>query len=304
MRYLTFALFLFLFVACKNEKRPIKTDPALQTRTSGQVKILVDESFSSIIAGQIAVFKSDYKDSRFTVITGSEGKIVPAFVNDSVRLIVLSRMLTHEEDTTYRRRGIVPKTSRFAIDGIALITHSNNLDSNITTEQVLNILKGDAKDGRALVFDNPYSSTVRYFMTLAGVKELPKTGVYTLHNNNEVIKYVVEHKNYIGVVGVNWLLANNSSMNGYIGNVRTMGVRNLKGKKGDDAYYKPIQTNLISGIYPFLRNVYIINCEGRDGLGTGFANWLMSQRGQLIVLKSGLGPHKMMPREFNLKSSK
>ncbi|MHA4893969.1 substrate-binding domain-containing protein [Pedobacter sp. PWIIR3] len=304
MKYLTLALFLSLFFACKSERKANAVDPAMETRTSGEVKILVDESFSSIIADQIAVFKSDYKDARFTVIPGNEGKIVPAFLNDSVRLIVLSRMLTHEEDTIYRRRSIVPKTSRFAIDGIALITHSSNLDSNITTEQVIDILKGNAKDGKALVFDNPYSSTLRYFMTLAGVKQLPKSGVYTLQNNNDVIKYVVDHENYIGVVGVNWLLANNSNMNDYIGKVKTMGVKNLKGKKGDDAYYKPIQTNLISGIYPFLRNVYIINCEGRDGLGTGFANWLMSQRGQLIVLKSGLGPHKMMPREFNLKSSK
>ena len=81
-----------------------------------------------------------------------------------------------------------------------------------------------------------------------------------------------------------------------------MGVKNLKGKKGDDAFYTPKQINLINGIYPFLRNVYIIDCEGRDGLGTGFANWLMSPRGQLIVLRSGLGPHKIVPREFNLKN--
>jgi len=91
-------------------------------------------------------------------------------------------------------------------------------------------------------------------------------------------------------------------MSEYVSKVKMMGVQNLKGKPGADKYYQPIQTNLINGVYPFLRNVYIINCEAKDGLGTGFANWVMSQRGQLIVLKSGLGPHKMMPREFNLKN--
>src|SRR5690606_33198412 len=105
------------------------------------------------------------------------------------------------------------------------------------------------------------------------------------------------------VVGVNWLLASNSNMTSYIAKVKMMGVKNIKGKKGDNAFYRPDQKNLISGIYPFLRNVYIINCEGRDGLGTGFANWLMSPRGQLIVLRSGLGPHKMMSRDFNLKNT-
>ena len=76
-----------------------------------------------------------------------------------------------------------------------------------------------------------------------------------------------------------------------------MGVKGAKSEK----YYKPDQNSLINGLYPFLRNIYIINCEGKNGLGTGFANWLNSPRGQLIVLKSGLGPHKMISRDFNIK---
>jgi len=304
MRYLIPILIVFVLASCNSPvKRDGKdVDPALETRTMGLVKILVDESFSSVIDDQISVFKSDYKDAEFEVITGNEGKIVPSFVNDSVRVIVMSRMLTPQEDTIYRKRSIVPKTSRFAIDGISLITSADNLDSNITVEEVIGILKGETSSGKSLVFDNAYSSTVRYFMELAQIKTLPTQGVYTLKNNNDVIKYVVDHKNYIGVVGVNWLLTNNTASNG-VGKVRMMGIKNLKGKKGDDNFYKPVQTNLISGIYPFLRNVYIINCEGKDGLGTGFANWLMSPRGQLIVLKSGLGPHKLNPREFNLKNT-
>jgi len=289
-----------VLLSCKNKKQ---ADVVEQTRTSGSVKILVDESFSSIIADQIMVFKSDYKNAEFTTIAGNENKILPVFLNDSVRVIILSRMLTPQEDKIYRNRSIVPKTSRFAIDGISLLTQKDDLDSNITVEEVVNILKGTSTSGKQLVFDNAYSSTLRYFKELAQITELPKKGVYTLQSNNDVIKYVSENKNFIGVVGVNWLIANNSNMTSYIAKVKTMGVRNIKGKKGDDAYYRPDQANLINGIYPFLRNVYIINCEGRDGLGTGFANWLLSPRGQLIVLKSGLGPHKMMSRDFNLKNT-
>ncbi|WP_254479250.1 substrate-binding domain-containing protein, partial [Salmonella enterica] len=88
-----------------------------------------------------------------------------------------------------------------------------------------------------------------------------------------------EHKDYIGVVGVNWLIKRYSEASEYSKKVTLVGVKNVKGKKGDDAFYKPVQDNLISGIYPFLRNVYIINAEGKEGLGTGFANWLVSPRG-------------------------
>ena len=301
MKHLSLILLLFVFIACKRNAK--KENAVTETRTSGNVKILVDESFSRVLADQIEVFNTDYPNATFKLVEGNENKIIPTFLNDSIRVVILSRMLRPEEDKMYRNRSIVPKTSRFAIDGIALITNAANIDTNITVKEVIEILKGTATSGKQLVFDNAYSSTLRYFKDLAGIKELPKKGVYTLENNNDVIKYVADKQGFIGVVGVNWLISNNQEMSESIAKVKVMGLKNLPGKNGDSAFYKPDQKNLISGIYPFLRNIYIINAEGREGLGTGFANWLVSQRGQLIVLKSGLGPHKMMPREFNFKNT-
>lgn len=302
MKNLSYIFLLMAFVACKPKNKP--ANAVEETRTSGTLTMLVDESFSEVLADQIEVFQSDYPDTKFTIKEGNEQKIIPTFLNDSVRVIILSRMLTPAEDKMYRTRSIVPKTSRFAIDGIALITNKDNLDTNINVSDVVNILKGTATGAKQLVFDNAYSSTLRYFKDLAGIKDLPAKGVYTLQTNNDVIKYIAENKGFIGVVGVNWLIDNKKEMTPYIDQVKMMGVKNLKGKKGDDKFYKPVQVNLIDGIYPFLRNIYIINAEGRDGLGTGFANWLVSPRGQLIVLKSGLGPHKMASRDFNFKNTK
>jgi phosphate transport system substrate-binding protein len=301
MKNLSFILLLMVFVACRD--KPKQDGSAEETRTSGSVKMLVDESFSTVLASQIEVFKTDYPDSKFTVIEGNEQKIIPTFLNDSVRVIILSRMLSPEEDKIYRNRSIVPKTSRFAIDGIALITGKEEPDTNITVNEVIELMKGTSKLGKQLVFDNAYSSTLRYFKDLAGIKSLPEKGVYTLKTNNDVIKYVAANKGYIGVVGVNWLIENKDSMAVYLAKVKSMGVKNEKGKKGDDAFYTPVQANLISGIYPFLRNIYIVDAEGRDGLGAGFANWLVSPRGQLIVLRSGLGPHKLASRDFNFKNT-
>lgn len=297
---LALVLLVLLFGACR---RKDKKNTVKETRTSGTTKLLVDESFSRILDAQIEVFKSDYPDAKVTTILGNENKILPDFLNGKVEMIILSRMLKPSEENYYKQKQIPVYTDRFAIDGIALITNKANIDTNITVNEVYEILKGTSTSGKKLVFDNAYSSTIRYFIDSAKVKELPKNGVYTLQSNNDVIKYIAEHKDYIGVVGVNWLLENNKDILAYLPQVKMMGVKNLPGKKGDDSYYKPTQDNLISAKYPFLRNVYIINAEYRDGLGTGFANWLTSQRGQLIVLKSGLGPHKLAPRELKIKNT-
>jgi len=300
MRKLSFVFILLALVACK---RGTKKGAVVETRTSGTTTILVDESFDRVLDDQITVFKSDYPDATVTTILGNENKILPDLLNGKVQVIILSRMLKPAEEQYYSHKKIPIYTDRFAIDGIALITNVANIDSNITANEVFDIMKGKGKGDKKLVFDNAYSSTIRYFKDSANVDKLPENGVYTLKTNSDVIKYVAEHKDYIGVVGVNWLLDSNEEILSSLSKIKIMGVKNIEGKKGGDAFYKPTQNNLINGDYPFLRNIYIINCEGRDGLGTGFANWLTSPRGQLIVLKSGLGPHKMLSREFNLKTT-
>lgn len=295
-------LFLLPFILLASCKPKSQKDAVAETRTSGTLKMIVDESLSAVLADQIEIFKSDYPEANFKLTVGNENKILPAFLNDSVRVAILSRTLKPEEEKAFTKRSIRIATSRFAIDGIALITGITNQDSTITADEVISMMKGNNPSGRNLVFDNANSSTLRYFKDLAQVTVLPKTGIYTLNNNNDVIKYVSEHKTYIGVVGVNWLLKDKRDNTGFTSQVKLLGVKNVKGKKGDDAFYQPNQKNLIDGIYPFLRNIYIINAEVKNDLGTGFANWLESPRGQLIVLKSGLGPNTMNTREIHIKN--
>lgn len=296
MKGLSIVLIFLVFISCKGKK----TNSIPESRTSGKTTLLVDESFSRVLDDQIEVFIDDYPNAKVTTILGNEAKILPKFLNGEQRMIILSRMLKPSEERYYKQKQIPIFTDRFAIDGIALITNSENIDTLITAKEVFDVLKG-VESTKKLVFDNANSSTVRYFMDSAKVTVLPKSGVYTLNNNNDVIKYIAEHKDYIGVVGINWLLRNQGDILTYISKVKIMGVKNLEGKNGDDKFYKPNQNSLIYGVYPFLRNIYVINGEGTNGLGTGFATWLNSPRGQLIVLKSGLGPHKMISRDFNIK---
>jgi len=297
MKNFLYILFILAFVSCK---RKDKSANVKETRTSGTLKILIDESVSPIVQEQIDIFSLDYPAAKFETTIKPEEKIIPAFLNDSVRVIVMPRLLTKEEEKYYNQRGIRINSTRFAVDGIALITNKDNIDSTITVKEVVDILQGKSS-GKKLVFDNAYSSTFQYFKQLANISQFPAQGVYSKNSSTEVIKLIADDKDFIGILGVNWIFDRNTKLAEYLSKVKTLGVKNLKGKKGDDQFYKPTQDNLINGIYPFLRNVNIIDCEGRDGLGTGFATWLRSQRGQLIVLKSGLGPHKLMPREINLK---
>jgi len=296
MRNFLYIFILIAFFACKRKE---KSGEVEETRTSGTLKILIDESVSPIVQEQIDIFSLDYPKAKFETTVKPEEKITPAFLNDSVRVIIMPRLLTKAEEKYYTQRGIRINSTRFAVDGIALITNKDNIDSTITVKEVIDILQGK-NSGKKLVFDNAYSSTFQYLKQLANISQFPAQGVYSKNTSAEVIKFIAEDKNFIGILGVDWVSDRNTKLVEYLSKVKMLGVKNLKGKIGDDKFYLPTQDNLINGVYPFLRNVNIIDCEGRDGLGTGFATWLRSQRGQLIVLKSGLGPHKLMPRQINL----
>jgi phosphate transport system substrate-binding protein len=52
----------------------------------------------------------------------------------------------------------------------------------------------------------------------------------------------------------------------------------------------PTQEALGTNDYPLARVLYIINCQGYEGLGIGFASFIAGDKGQRIVLKSGIAP--------------
>ncbi len=272
----------------------------VQTYTSGREKILVDESLVPIIEDQIYIFESAYPNAKFDLISRSENELINSFLEDSAQVAILSRELTASERKHFESKNIQTRVNRFAIDGIALITHNSVQDSTATVDDIIRVLRGEKSSLGNLIFDNANSSTVRYFKDLAAVKVLPSKGVYALKTNTEVIKYVFENPGTIGVVGVNWIVQPPVDLEDEVSSLKILGVKNLAGKPGSDAFYKPFQNDIALELYPLIRSLYIINCEGGPGLGTGFASFIAGERGQRIVLKSGLLPDSIPSREINI----
>ena len=98
----------------------------------------------------------------------------------------------------------------------------------------------------------------------------------------------------IGVVGINWLFQPKLIMQETVDKVNLLSVKNLKSNE----YIYPSQDNLAAGKYPLARDLYIVNCQGYSGLGMGFASFLAGERGQRIILKSGLVPIRFPTRKI------
>ncbi|TDE02964.1 PstS family phosphate ABC transporter substrate-binding protein [Flavobacterium hiemivividum] len=289
-------LMSLLFIGCK------KSEENKETILKGTTTILVDETLQPLMEDQISVFQSRYK-AEIVLESRSEKEVMLAFLKDTSRIALLSRKLNNEEVQYFEQLKIKPKTTKIGSDAIAFISNKNNNDTLIALKDVILFMQGKSQKGiKGLVFDNPNSSTMRYMSELAGIKEMPKEGVFSFKTNKDVVKFVSENDGMIGVVGLNWLYQPSPDMADFIKNINVLSVKG----EGSQEFVAPTQNNLAEGKYPLARDLYIINCQGYSGLGMGFASFVAGDIGQRIILKAGLLPIRIPGRkvEFITKSKK
>jgi phosphate transport system substrate-binding protein len=294
------ALFILAFQGCTENKKDKKA-VIVDGFTSGTLAFAADESFSPIVDEEEYVFRALYPDAKPEIKYAPESQTINALMNDKVRVAIISRELDTTEVGILRRRALAPDINKFAVDAIALIVNQASNDTLISVKEVIAMLNGRAKTDKNIVFDNPNSSLVRYLKQISGNKDFTKKNIYALKSNKEVIKYVSTHPDAIGITGFAWLNDPDKDYADDVNKVKIMGVKDESNKTAPNEYFKPSQTTLVQHTYPLSRSLYIVDCTGRKGLGAGFASFLASERGQRIILKSGLLPESIPSREINIK---
>lgn len=299
---------LALLSACQGKPKDGLTD----TYTSGVIAIAADESFRPIVQEEIDVFEGMFPLAGIVPRYVTEVEAVNLLLKDSLRLAITSRRLTSEEMNSFHSRKFYPQEIKIATDGLALITHRGNRDTLITMKDIRRILTGDAKrwkdiypDSRLedirLVFDHKNSSTVRFAVDSICKGASLSDQVKALKTNKEVIEYVARTPDAIGVIGVNWLSDKNDSTGlSFSKEVQVMSV-SAADKATPENSFKPYQAYLFYGDYPLARSIYALLNDPRSALAWGFTSFLSSDRGQRIILKSGLVPSTQPVHVVNVK---
>jgi phosphate transport system substrate-binding protein len=272
---------LMFFGSCK--KNEVRDGETILT---GSTTIYVDETLLPIIEDQKAVFENQY-DAQLNLVAKSETAVINALLNDSVQIVVLSRNLSPDELRVIKSKKIKPKITPFALDGIAFIRNKKSNDTLIDFRDVIDFINGkEVNSIKGLVFDNPNSSTVSYLSAVAGKPVISQKNVFSFNTNEEVMKHISQNDGMIGVVGVNWLYQPSLELQKITNKFNVLSLKGLDSKE----YVFPSQDLIASRKYPLARDLYIINCQGYSGLGMGFASFIGGERGQRIILKSGLVP--------------
>lgn len=297
-------LLLLLVSSCSQD--PNK--PYSDTTTSGKVNIAGDESLKLLSDAQKDTFMGLYRYATLNLKHLPENECFKALLSDSAKVIIATRKLRPDEEAVFKARNLYPVTTRIAYDAIALIVNEKNTDTTITLNKLKAVLTGEISNWKQLnpkspdaelnvVFDNEGSSTVRFLTDSVLRGAALGKQCFATSSNQEVIDYVQEHPHAIGVIGVSWISdGDDPATQLSLAKVKVMEVAAKDDAVFPDEYYKPYQAYIAQQTYPLIREVFMINREGRAGLGTGFVSFVAGDKGQRIIRLIGLLPATMPVR--------
>ncbi len=206
-------------------------------------------------------------------------------------MIITSREMNKDEKAAFDKANIRYRALSVAKDAIAVIVHPNSVDSFMTLGQLKQVLLGKFTREYTIVFDNAQSSTVRYILdSLIPGQKLPSK-TYAINNTDSLIAYVAKNEHAIGFIGVTHIYDPESSKpeGEFKKGIQVVALKNENDTTVTD-FNQPYQAAIGLKQYPLCRNIYFITRDTWSGLGTGFANFLSSEPGQLIFNKARLFP--------------
>lgn len=281
----TFATILF---SCKYKKE--KDDNAL---AQGTINISVDESFKPVIEEQIQMFESTYPGTKINATYKPEADCIRDMLRDTAnRTIIITRAISvKEEEFLKDSLGYIPGCNQVATDAVAVVVNALSADTLFTLKRLQEQLSGKINREQTIVFDGLNATSTVRFITDSVLKGaiFDTSVVKAARSSKEVLDYVANNVNAIGLVGINWI--GNPEIPEQVDMLKKVKLAYVECAACDSTpFVKPMQASILTRRYPLVRGLYYINKENYSGLGTGFVNFLKNERGQLIFRRAYLGP--------------
>lgn len=305
MKQITFfTVFVVLFVlsACNNKGKE-------KTINESGVDIYIDESFKPLFETGIYTFEGQNNLAKINAFYTSESDAIDAFLNGKTSTICVTRDFTDaEKKSLLASNNVEVRSTKLAIDAVALIVHPENPDTLMTVDRLKKILNGQDSLWQGtnrkinVVFDSPNSANFIYLKNLAELSNLP-ANIFAVNSNEEVINHVKENRNTLGIIGVNWISDEDdpATLN-FRDGINVVALAKTDGGE----HFKPYQAYIyeeyhLNKGYPLVREVWMLNKAGRTSINASLVNFMTGEKGQLIIQKSSLIPANMVARMVNIK---
>lgn len=293
----------------------LKYEKKANSHTTGTTTLVCDNTFENIMAQEIDVFEYQYPDAHILARYATQAEAFDSLMSLNTKTIVVSRDVTPKEREILKSKRRTVRSTKIAVDAVALIVNPENPVGKLTLKEVSEILSGSSRNWNdiwpcdlgeiSVIFDDKASSLVTYMRdSLLNGGELGPN-VYAQGSIPAVFKAVQENKNAIGVLGVSWITSDMSSVDmskedlaqsvlneepvegaTLVDDVKVLSIY----REGEARAYKPYQENIFNGTYPLFRQIYMITTGASGSLAGGFYAFVTGDIGQKIIMKTGILP--------------
>jgi len=223
--------------------------------------------------------------ARISVTGGGTGTGIAAFLNGTCEIANASRPMSGSEIERAKARGVIPRATACALDGLAIAVHSSNPIKEISIEEIARIFAGgtndwsqigDGKSGKIVVLSRESSSgTYVYFRdNVLGGKNY-RSDALLMPSTKAIASEIARNPNAIGYGG-----------EAYFRGQRGVKIVPVSRKKGGEAVY-PSDENVKARKYPIARELYMYTPGKPSGMAADFIKFTLSPEGQAVVKEVG-----------------
>lgn len=220
-----------------------------------------------------------HPEVTLTLSGGGSGNGIKALMDGTTDIGNSSRFIKDKEVKKAVEKGVYPVPHRIALDCIVPIVHPENPVDNLTKQQLQGIYLGKirnwkevgGKDRRIVVISRDSSSgTFEAWKKLVMKKQRVTPRALTQPSNGGLVTQISTTEGAIGYIAL-----------GYVNSeVKSLSVNGVKGS--------PQST--LSGKYPISRPLYMFTKGWPKGETLNFLNFLLSKKGQKLVVEAGSIP--------------
>lgn len=263
-------LSILVLVACNKAAK----DEVLTVKGSDTMVILAQQWAET--------YMQTHKGLTIQVTGGGSGTGVAALLNGTTQLANLSRPMKDSERKKLQEKFGGPGVEiKVALDGLTVYLHKSNPVESLTVAQIKDIYQGKVLSWKELGgADRPIilygrennSGTYEYFKEHVLAKEDFAANLQSLPGTAGVVNAVTRDEGGIGFGGAAY----------------GAGIKFCK-VKADDASpgYLPTEENVISGVYPISRHLFVYLKSQPEGKTKEYLDWILSPEGQGIVAQAG-----------------
>ena len=273
----------------------------------GKGTVLLDESYMPLFNTLLYTFQSTRPEADISLQYLPELKNVQLFLEDNelkILTIAGSKELSKKEYESITTTNKRIDTKIIGYDALILIANPSNRVEYIRQSQIRQWLTTNdvnwpnSKNPISIVIDHQFSTNYHTIKTQITDKAFGNR-VFQQAGTDSVIAYVNRNPNSIGIIGYNWLSDRKDPAT--IKRLKQVKILSVFNEQTGNPIF-PSQESIRNHLYPYIRPIRIINRGIRNGINTGFVNFILSEVGQLILDKSGLVPEIDPFRQVELKT--